>query len=133
MRIICERPPNFDDIVKVFPMADNPGIIFAYWNTIYNPSGGEIPIPLKKHEAVHCVRQGETEAGTIEWWDKYLKDIEFRYEEELLAHRAEYQSCVDLAPHRNARRKALKHIASKLASPLYGPMVTVKKARMVLK
>ena len=128
MKIIYERPPNFEDIMKIFPMADNYGVIFAFNNAIYSPSGGEIPYPLIKHEGVHCARQGGTEAGSIEWWEKYLKDVEFRYREELLAHRVEYQACIETAKNRNMRRRALRHVAKRLSSPLYGNMVTKKQA-----
>lgn len=128
MKIIHKRPPNFEDIVKVFPMADNYGVIFAFNGAIYSPSGGEIPYSLIKHEEVHCARQGGTEACAIEWWEKYLKNMEFRYSEELLAHKAEYQACIENALNRNMKRRALKQVAKRLASPLYGRMVSRKQA-----
>ena len=128
MKIIHERPPNFEDIRKVFPMADNYGVIFAFNGVIYSPSAVEIPYPLIKHEGVHLARQGTTEADAIKWWDKYLKDISFRYSEEVAAHRAEYQACIETASNRNMKRKALKFVAKRLASPLYGNMVTKKQA-----
>ncbi len=128
MKIIHERPPNFEDIRKFFPMADNYGVIFAFNGAIYSPSGVDIPYPLIKHEEVHCARQGVTEADAVKWWDKYLKDISFRYSEELAAHRAEYLACIETATCRNMRRRALKHVARRLASPLYGNMVTKKEA-----
>ncbi len=130
MKIIHERPPNFEDIVKVFPMADNYGVVFAFNGAIYSPSGNEIPYSLIKHEEVHCARQGGTEAGSIEWWEKYLKNMEFRYSEELLAHQAEYRACIENALNRNMKRRALKQIAKRLASPLYGKMVTKKQAQL---
>jgi len=132
MRIIHERPPNFEDIVKVFPMADNYGVIFAFNGAIYSPSGYDIPYPLIKHEEVHCERQGGTEAGSIEWWHRYLKSTDFRYAEELVAHRAEYLACIETATNRNMKRKALKFVAKRLASPLYGNMVTKKEAGIEL-
>jgi len=128
MKIIHERPPNFQDIIKVFPMADNYGVIFAFNGAIYSPSGYDIPYPLIKHEGVHISRQGVTEADAIKWWDKYLKSMDFRYAEELVAHRAEYVACIETASNRNMKRKALKFIAKRLASPLYGNMVTRKQA-----
>lgn len=128
MKIIHERPPNFEDIQRVFPMADNYGVIFAFNSAIYSPSGVEIPYPLIKHEEVHLARQGATEADAIKWWDKYLKSMDFRYAEELVAHRAEYLACIETAKNRNMKRKALKFVAKRLASPLYGNMVTKKQA-----
>ena len=128
MKIIYERPPNFEDIRKVFPMADNYGVIFAFNGAIYSPSAVEIPYPLMKHEAVHISRQGVTEADAVKWWAMYLKDISFRYSEEVAAHRAEYLACIETASNRNMKRKALKFVAKRLASPLYGNMVTKKEA-----
>ena len=128
MKIIYERPPNFEDIRKVFPMADNYGVIFAFNGAIYSPSGGDIPYPLIKHEEVHCERQGTTEADAVKWWAMYLKSMDFRYAEELVAHRAEYLECIETAKNRNMKRKALKFISKRLASPLYGNMVTKKQA-----
>lgn len=127
--IIKKRPPNFDKIVKVFPMAVNDGVIFAYDNAIYNPSGGEISPALQVHEAVHARRQREI--GVDHWWHLYLCDEKFRYEEELLAHRAEYHKAMDLARRsRQQKRSCLRVVAKRLASPLYGKMASKKKAML---
>jgi len=129
MKIIHARPPNFDTIRKFFPMADKPGVIFAYNGAIYVPCGSNVSEPLQAHEAVHCKRQGNTEDSTIEWWDTYLRNAEFRYNEELLAHRAEYFKAIEISRNRNQKRHALKSISKKLAAPLYGRMVTRSQAR----
>ena len=127
MKIIIDRPPNFKDIVSVFPMASNKGVIFAFNNSIYNPSNIIITPELMAHERVHCARQGN-EANTLEWWNSYLNDPDFRYYEELLAHSQEYMTLADNASNRNQKRSALKSVANKLASPLYGRMVSPKQA-----
>ena len=132
-KIVYSRPPNFDDILKVFPMADMPHILFSYGHTIYCPTPGKIPIPVLKHEFVHCQRQGTAEDGIIEWWDKYLKDIDFRYVEEKIAHIAEYAKACQLAQTRQQRRVKLKEISKKLSHPLYGRMVTFNHAKIALK
>jgi hypothetical protein len=113
-----QYPPNYLDIVKVFPSARRPGVVFAYGDKIYVPSGNDISHHLKVHEAVHGIRQKEL--GVAFWWEKYLTDKRFRYHEELMAHRAEYLSIIREGANRNQRRLALKAIASRLASPLYG-------------
>jgi len=127
MKIIIARPPNFEDIVRVFPTADNPNIIFAYNNAIYSPSGFDISEHLIAHEQVHCKRQGNL-TGTEIWWNEYLSNPEFRYNEELLAHRAEYRSMIRNAINRNQRRNSLKIVSKKLALPLYENMVSKKQA-----
>jgi hypothetical protein len=116
--ILVERPPNFELILKAFPNADKPGVIFAYGDHIYNPSGRPIPPALLAHEAVHCDRQMNVSHGPLDWWAQYLTDPEFRYREELAAHVAEFQV---QAPgiDRNSRAKLLMSTAARLCAPLY--------------
>lgn len=128
MQIIHARPPNFEDILRVFPKAAGYNVIFCYGDKIYSPSSKPISESLIKHESVHSERQGRKEDTIIEWWDRYLKDVEFRYHEELLAHRAEYQHMIK--GNRHARRIALNLVSHKLALPLYGCMVTIKQAKV---
>jgi len=125
-----QRPPNFDAILSVFPMAAKPGVVFAYGDKIYVPSGKALSPELIDHENIHCARQ--LEIGVELWWDKYLSDVNFRYFEELLAHRAEYQCMIARAPNRTARRLALKVVAQKLSSRLYGGMVTMDQAKKAI-
>lgn len=128
MKIIIERPPNFAEIARVFPMAYNHGVIFAFHDAIYNPFNNKIPPELLAHEAVHLARQGGTVEGALAWWEKYMTDAAFRYNEELLAHRAEYQALIEMNPARPFRRRAIKETAKRLASPLYGRMISVNRA-----
>lgn len=117
-------------------MAANPGVIFAYHNAIYQPVSHywqQVPTiseALIAHENVHLARQGKTEEGTQLWWHQYLTDVDFRYNEELLSHRAEYQHMILNAVNRNQRRGALHIVAKKLASPLYGRMKTEKQCQL---
>jgi hypothetical protein len=122
--IIVDRPPNFDQILAAFPDADKPGVIFAYGEHVYNPSGGEIPAALLAHESVHCARQHrfsynlDREMTPELWWEQYLTSPEFRYQEELLAHVVEYKVQVgDLD--RNMRTVLLHSTARRLVAPLY--------------
>lgn len=131
MNIIIDRPPNYSQIVQVLPKASKKGVIFTYGDTIYNPWNVNITHPLEAHESVHAERQGVGLDGIEAWWDRYLKDIQFRFQEELIAHQAEYWAYNDA--NRNARRKALSKVARKLASPLYGNMITIEQAKRGLK
>lgn len=123
-KIIQEKPPNFSAIKKVFPLATGYGVIFAYAPDIYAPYLDTIPPELIAHETVHIERQ--LVVGVENWWAQYLSSSTFRYEEELLAHRAEYQYLAGLS--RQLRRSALKTIAKKLAAPLYRYDVSLDKA-----
>lgn len=128
-----KRPPNIDAIAAVFPMARGPNVVFAYGKKIFNPSGEKLPNEIIEHEKVHGERQLALKGGVEEWWKRYLNDLDFRYEEELVAHRKEYRTLTEEAPSRQMRRGALKHVAKKLCSPLYGKMVTMDQAMKDLK
>jgi hypothetical protein len=121
--IIVARPPNFEQILAAFPDADKPGVIFAYGKDIYNPSGGLIPPALLAHEQVHQTRQQGIKlglAGEDAWWRRYIDDTEFRYNEELLAHVAEYKAQLrETSSDRNYRAKLLQSTAQRLIAPLY--------------
>lgn len=122
--IIHERPPNFADILKAFPNADKPGVIFAFGPHIYNPSGGEIPAALLRHEGVHQSRQLHAskdrtpEQMVNNWWVNYIADDEFRYREELAAHVEEYRAQLH-GLDRNYRAKLLQATAQRLIASLY--------------
>lgn len=116
--IICARPPNFDAILNAFPDAGKPGVIFAYGEHIFSPSGESYVGPaLQAHEQTHLVRQQEE--GADRWWDQYLTDAEFRYREEVYAHAAEYIQQAPYAVDRNARARLLHSTARRLIAPLY--------------
>jgi hypothetical protein len=125
MKVLNERPPRFAEILKVFPMAGDPGVIFAWGEVIYNPSGGKLRQEIISHEEVHGKRQGN---AVESWWDRYLIDPQFRLEEELPAHKAEYMRFCARHSNRAKREHYLMHVAEKLSSPLYGNVITMQKA-----
>lgn len=126
--IRVERPPNFDQILASFPKAGEHGVLFAYGEHIYNPSGVHISQPLLAHEYKHCARQFQV--GPNWWWDQYLTDPEFRYTEELLAHVEEYRAELKTLKDRNLRAKVSMRTAARLVAPLYNyqPPRTIKQA-----
>jgi hypothetical protein len=125
--IILSRPPNFEQIKAAFPKAEERGVLFAYAGAIYNPSAIPIPQALIAHEEVHLRRQ--TISGADLWWTLYLEDSEYRYNEELLAHVAEFQSLRG-GGDRNFGARLLLHTALRLVAPLYNyePPRTVQQA-----
>jgi hypothetical protein len=136
--IIAERPPNFDQILAAFPDAGKPGVIFAYGEHIYNPTGNPIPPALLAHEAVHCLRQramkcaaplAAEQDGVGRWWEMYIADPMFRYTEELFAHVAEFKAQAN-GIDRNYRAKLLMSTAARLVAPLYNyvPPRSLKQA-----
>jgi hypothetical protein len=128
MNIIPEFPPNIDRIKKIFPITGKE--IFSWGATIYNPSNQIITRELLAHEKTHAIQQGNDIEG---WWDRYLIDPKFRFEQELEAHQKEYARHLVLEPNRNRRRIYLKEISKRLASPMYGSMTKYTVARRLIK
>jgi len=128
MKIVHEWPPNIVDIRAKFPV--KAGVLFAYGDTIYHPSGTKLPRAIIAHEEVHQSQQGN---DVDEWWARYLVSPSFRLKMELEAHRVEYRVMLEDAPNRSFRRLALSHVAKKLSAPLYGGLITFQRARAALK
>lgn len=131
MKIINSYPPNIDAIDARFNIKGKP-IIFTYGDIIYNPLGVVISQALQSHEKVHSVRQTTDLKSIIKWWEQYLVDDEFRLNEELLAHKAEYKQFCSENKDRNKQSLYLNTIATRLASPMYGNMLTSTKARKII-
>jgi hypothetical protein len=143
MKIVRDRPPLYEMIDQAFNIKGKP-VIFAWGRKIFVPTGDlNISQALMVHEGVHGARQLrysvpglnliENEEEHIEmWWRRYIADIDFRREEEVLAHQAEYRHLCDHAGGRNQRRRHLSIIATKLSHPLYGPVMNKATARKVL-
>lgn len=128
MEIRFERPPLWAEIDAKFHVEGKP-VIFSWGTIIYNPQHITIPLELIIHESVHGERQMAT--GVNGWWDEYLRDESFRYHEELLAHRAEYQFLATGVKDRNRLNSLLVRTAARLTSPLYGwsrPIYAATKA-----
>lgn len=130
LKIIREKPPNYDAIVAVFPAGAKPGTFFCYGRAVYIPNGGNLSPSLMAHETVHADRQTAYPGGPAAWWERYLVDPQFRFDEELPAHVAEYR-CFD-GDTRNQRRFMLRQIAARLSGPLYGRLVTMHQAKRLI-
>lgn len=129
MKIVRGTPPNFADIVAMFPAARREGVVFTYGDTVYVNGDPELSVQLKVHESVHI--QQQSRAGPDPWWERYLADPQFRFLQELSAHRAEYRKLRNIDP--NLGRKHLPFIAARLASPLYGGIVSLRDARKAIR
>jgi hypothetical protein len=134
MKVVFEKPPNFDAIAAVFPVGGK-AVFFCFGSIIYNPNGAVLTDALIAHEDIHRQQQGDDPLG---WWEKYLADKKFRLEQEVPAHRAEYEAfCKEQYSKgihdRVARRLYLKDCARRLSSPLYGNMVSATRAKWMMK
>lgn len=125
--VVVGEPPLIDEIDAAFHVRGHP-VFFSFGSVIYNPRGAHIPHSIRVHEAVH----GERQIADVEgWWRRYIASPEFRLAEEIPAHIAEYRF-FNGRP-RNERRYHLKQIAKRLASPLYGRLITSVDAEKLLK
>lgn len=112
------RPAIYKEIVKAFPEVKKRDIIITYGNKVY--SNQPLPDHLIAHETVHCEQQGWNDDAAAKWWDKYLTDPRFRYEQELAAYRAQYKELPD--------KSAVVSLAKDLSSPMYGGLTSFIKA-----
>lgn len=125
MRIVRQFPPMYAEINKRFNVRGKP-VIFTFGETIYNPNNVKIGPELIAHEEVHQERQRDR--GYIHWWELYIAHDDFRLDEELPAHRAEFAFCTHHYDGR-ALERMLHRIADRLSSPLYGSMIDYADAR----
>lgn len=126
-RVIKAYPPNFNELAKTFPIKGKPGIIYAYGERIYNPSGVVIRPWVIAHETVHCTRQ--LLYGLANWWIDYAMYKTFRLEEEVLAHKREWTEITNSSMSQRDKSRYLAMMVERLSGPLYGSMVSQQEAR----
>lgn len=126
MHVVYDYPPNYSDLVKVFPITRT--VIFAWGDIIYNPGKVEITPELVEHEKIHGARQ---KPDIIGWWNQYIESPAFRLQEEIPAHQAEFMWLMRNG-NRKIKRLALKMVANKLSAPLYGQLLSPKEARKII-
>lgn len=126
MKILVQEPPNIEQVDAAFQTRGRRGILYAYGDTIYNPSAAHVPNWLVAHELVHGIRQG---ANPEAWWRKYIEDVEYRYAEELAAHKVELGIRLQQTRDRNLRAKLVMETAARLSNPLYKSGRALAQAR----
>ena len=129
MKIVKDYPPNYKVLREAFKLSGQE--IFTYGDTVFNPTGLPLSRELRAHEQVHIMQQ---ETGGVErWWERYVADPEFRLDQELEAHRIEFQTFCMTNKDRNARNAFLVRIATRLASPMYGNVIDIREAMRRIK
>lgn len=132
MKIVHEFPPNISDIERFFGsiVRTDPYIIFTYGSILYNPHKITVEDHMLVHEQVHEIQQKEI--GVIEWWNKYLSDVQFRLNQELEAYSVQYK-------YFRSKYKTkisdllLDNISKNLSSSMYGNMLSFHKARTMIR
>lgn len=120
MQIRQQLPPNFDLIrIAVNPPAD---AIFCFGEDLYNPSGQEIPEDVLYHESIHTKQQGKNPG---QWWNEWINNKDFRYEQELEAYTHQYHFIKKHYPAR-AAKEALTDLARNLKT-IYGLNINLQE------
>ena len=144
VKVSTEKPPVWDAICVAFKI--NPvTAIFTYGDTIYNPNNIPLNRHLVEHECVHMKQQkamvikkgnnvGMTEKNTLEqmtpalWWGKFLRDVNFRIDQEARAYGHQYDVICETIKDRNLRARVKQDLARSFSGPLYGNCISQAEA-----
>jgi hypothetical protein len=127
MKIATEYPPNYQEIIAS-GLKPRGTTIFCWGDTIFNPSGQEIPKDIIVHEEVHSKQQGQFPQV---WWTKYLYDKNFRLDQELEAYHTQLQWIKKEIP--KAYKEALNEFAEHLSSPIYNLSISHYQASTLIR
>lgn len=132
MKIVHGWPPDpiLSRIQEAFDL-EGTRPVFAFLDTLYCPYGGAgVDDALIAHEETHAKYQEEM--GLEEWWDRYLRDKQFRFDQELEAYQVQYRHYCKNVSDRNRRVRFLDFIATSLSSKMYGSIVTKEEAMRLI-
>lgn len=128
MNVKNEKPPIYDDAKAAFNFNEKT-TIFTYGDTIFNPAGINVTLDLQAHEAVHERQQTGmhlhaklVKNGPKRWWKQYIKDADFRFQQELEAYRAQYKYIKTQIKDRNRLNEYLVALARELKGPMYSDL-----------
>lgn len=124
--IVGEKPPNWEILEKKFKVKWE-NVVVTYGDCVY--SAKQIPPDLVVHESVHVRQQGD---NPKEWWDKYLKDKEFRLNQELEAYKEQTIYIRKKVKDRNLQYRCIHKLASDLSGEMYGKCISFHEAYKIL-
>lgn len=117
--------PYLERYTALFPI-NLDEVAFPYKGKIY--ANKELPEELLEHEKVHFKQQEEI--GDDIWEERYLTEPNFRVQMELEAYK---KQLTYFKINRDIYDIARVQIAKVLSSPMYGNILTYKKAYQLLK
>lgn len=120
-------PPNIEEIAKVF--MHQTGVVYCFGADIYNPDNSYIDEPQLVHEGIHTTQQGDKPQ---DWWERYLRDNDFRFAQELEAFQAQYRCFCERVKDRNYCDKYLRKLARSLSSETYGKICNLSEAMQAI-
>ena len=130
MREISEAP-NLQELKDIFGV-DEKYLIIAYGDKIY-VKGKELSPDLLVHELTHCERQGFNALDAKRWYEKYMRDKDFRLKEESVAYAGQFAYCKRVYKDRNKQAKILWMLAEHLAGSQYGNIISHSEAMNLIK
>lgn len=125
-----EKPKIYDRLFEAFGISWERGICIVWGDTCH--SINDVRPDLWAHEEVHCEQQRFM--GPDIWWETYITNSEFRLNQEVEAYRAQIKYLRDHSDEmsRDVRRFAIDSMCKNLAGPMYGYIVTYKKAKELI-
>jgi hypothetical protein len=132
MRIINEKPPVWDSVCATFGIQPV-NVLFTYGDIIYNPDAVNIPDHIIVHEEVHEEQQKRDGMTPELWWGKFLRDRDFRLDQESEAYGVQYAFICKYVKDRNQRHKFLHQLATTLSGPLYERCIGLIEAMKLIK
>lgn len=127
IKIVTTRPPIYDNACAAFK-CDLSKMVFTYGDTIYNLSGQELPDHLIYHEQVHMEQQNHNDADAEIWWGKFLRDSNFRIDQEARAYGKQFQFICDIVKNPIRRNLIISDLGRFLSGPMYGNALPLRKA-----
>lgn len=128
---IGKRPPHWADLLKAFPGVDVDKVVVTYGDEIFMPANTHMYPDLRVHEGVHVGQQ--TAMGKTVWWDRYLVDTQFRFEQEAEAYRRQYVYMQQNQKDRLKLARFLVELSNQLSGPMYGDMVSYPVAMRMIR
>lgn len=130
MSIVVGLPPVYDEIV-LHGITPPDTAVYTYGDTIYNPSGHELPEDLIRHERKHSLQHAAI--GAREWWNSWLTSPTFRVEQELAAYQVQYRYFRGIRKDRNEQARFAFFLAQQLSGPMYGRSISFHEAHRRIK
>jgi len=129
VKIKIKKPPIYKAVCRAFGLY-KPSACFTYGDTIYNPEGFNIPEEMIEHEKVHMEQQKVIKPAL--WWGKFLREPEFRLDQESKGYARQYDVVCERVKDRNDRNRYLFSYANSLAGPLYGNCTNTSEAMKLI-
>lgn len=132
VKMSTEKPPVWDSVCSAFNIIPS-GAVFTYGDTIFNPNNFELIDHIIEHEKVHMDQQGHSVEGAEIWWGKFLRDPQFRIDQEAQAYARQYDFLCGRIKGKQQRFETRMKLAKILAGELYARAITTIEAEKLIR